>query len=106
MMGGEITVDERAGQGLDLHRPPAGPRRQAAPKRPSRTRRPGRGPARPAAAAGTVTVLVIDDDPAVRDLMARSLAREGVRAVTAADGEEGLRLAARTAPGRDLPRRA
>lgn len=39
------------------------------------------------------TVLVIDDDPAVRDLMSRFLTKSGFRAVAAADGEEGLRLA-------------
>jgi signal transduction histidine kinase/DNA-binding response OmpR family regulator len=39
------------------------------------------------------TVLVIDDDPAVRELLARYLSREGFRVVAAERGEEGLRLA-------------
>ncbi len=39
------------------------------------------------------TVLVIDDDPAARDLMRRFLAKEGFHPETAASGEEGLRLA-------------
>ena len=43
--------------------------------------------------AGAPTVLVIDDDPAVRDLMQRFLSKEGLRVVVAADGKEGLRLA-------------
>ena len=38
-------------------------------------------------------VLVIDDDPAARDLMRRFLSREGFQPETAASGEEGLRLA-------------
>ncbi len=38
-------------------------------------------------------VLVIDDDPAARELVSRFLAREGYRPETAANGEEGLRLA-------------
>ncbi len=38
-------------------------------------------------------VLVIDDDPAARDLMRRFLIREGFRPETAGGGEEGLRLA-------------
>jgi CheY-like chemotaxis protein len=42
---------------------------------------------------GAKTVLVIDDDPAARDLMQRYLARENINSVTAATGEEGLRLA-------------
>ena len=38
-------------------------------------------------------MLVIDDDPMVHDLMQRFLRKEGLRIVTAAGGEEGLRLA-------------
>src|SRR5207245_2723570 len=42
---------------------------------------------------GRDTVLVVDDDPAVRDMLTRYLSREGFRVVTAAHGSEGLRLA-------------
>ena len=42
---------------------------------------------------GVNTVLVIEDDPAARDLLLRFLAKEGYRVETAAGGEEGLRLA-------------
>ncbi|MDB4766105.1 response regulator [bacterium] len=38
-------------------------------------------------------VLVIDDDPAIRDILTRVLIAEGLQAVTASDGEEGLRRA-------------
>ena len=38
-------------------------------------------------------VLVIDDDPAIRELLQRSLASMGIESVTASSGEEGLRLA-------------
>ena len=44
------------------------------------------------------TVLVIDDDPAARDLMRRFLTREGFRPETASNGEEGLRLARELKP--------
>src|SRR5262249_2439649 len=44
------------------------------------------------------TVLVVDDDPAVRDLMRRYLDREGFRVVAAANGHEGLRLARQLRP--------
>ena len=37
------------------------------------------------------TVVVIDDDPVVHDLMARSLPREGFHLVAASNGPEGLR---------------
>ena len=43
-------------------------------------------------------VLVIDDDPAARDLMRRYLTKEGFRPETASSGEEGLRLARSLAP--------
>ena len=44
------------------------------------------------------TVLVIDDEPAVREIVTRLLGREGFRVVTAAGGEEGLELARHVAP--------
>ena len=44
------------------------------------------------------TILVIDDDPAVRELMSRFLTRLGFHVVAAASGEEGLRLAKQIKP--------
>ena len=41
---------------------------------------------------------MIDDDAAVRDLLQRTLAREGFRVLPAAGGEEGLRLARAARP--------
>jgi CheY-like chemotaxis protein len=49
-------------------------------------------------AGGGATVLVVDDDPATRDLMMQILRREGYRAVAAADGEEGIRKARELRP--------
>ncbi|TXD34766.1 response regulator [Lujinxingia vulgaris] len=43
-------------------------------------------------------VLVIDDDPTVRDLLRRMLEREGFEVVSAASGTEGLHLAAELQP--------
>ena len=43
-------------------------------------------------------VLVIDDDPVVRELLPRCLADLGVHVVTAADGHEGLQLAQALSP--------
>jgi signal transduction histidine kinase/CheY-like chemotaxis protein len=43
-------------------------------------------------------VLVIDDDPTVRDVMTRMLNSEGFQVCTAADGEEGLELARQLRP--------
>jgi signal transduction histidine kinase/DNA-binding response OmpR family regulator len=53
---------------------------------------------RPAAAAGAATVLVIDDDASAREMIGRTLAREGYRIVEAADGAEGLRIAREMRP--------
>jgi CheY-like chemotaxis protein len=47
---------------------------------------------------GRNTVLVVDDDPAVRDMLARFLTGEGLHVVTAAGGEEALRAAYETHP--------
>jgi DNA-binding response OmpR family regulator len=44
------------------------------------------------------TVLVIDDDPAVQELMARFLVKEGFQVLTAIAGAEGLRLAREANP--------
>ena len=52
----------------------------------------------PATNANWPAVLVIDDDPIVHDLMTRFLAREGLRAVIAGDGEGGLRAARELKP--------
>ncbi|WP_230467181.1 hybrid sensor histidine kinase/response regulator [Lujinxingia vulgaris] len=48
--------------------------------------------------AGSQTVLVVDDDPTMRDLLRRLLEREGIAVVTAANGSEGLILAEQLRP--------
>jgi CheY-like chemotaxis protein len=44
------------------------------------------------------TVLVVDNDPLVLELVSRSLSREGYRVATALRGDEGLRLARELRP--------
>ena len=44
------------------------------------------------------TILVIDDDPALRETMQRQLETFGFRVVLAADGREGLAEVARSQP--------
>ena len=47
---------------------------------------------------GTPVILVIDDDEAVRDLVDRTLSREGFQVLTASDGAAGLRMAIEHSP--------
>ncbi|MBI3159919.1 MAG: response regulator [Chloroflexi bacterium] len=49
-------------------------------------------------ANGRCTVLVIDDDPSARDLMARFLEKENLRVVTAENGRSGLEMAGQLKP--------
>ncbi|HET6572245.1 MAG TPA: response regulator, partial [Fimbriiglobus sp.] len=56
----------------------------------------GDGVATPPPSGGTV--LVIDDDPAVQELMGRFLGKEGFRVVPATNGPDGLRLARQLHP--------
>ena len=47
---------------------------------------------------GVSTVLVVDDEPIVRDVVVRYLARDGHKTLEAGDGEEARRLLERTRP--------
>ena len=94
MMGGDVAVESEFGRGsaftirLPAETPDAQPLdAQVAPPAPNTD---GAG------AAGTV--LVIDDERDVRDLVQRFLAREGFRVVTAASAEEGLARAREVQP--------
>jgi CheY-like chemotaxis protein/anti-sigma regulatory factor (Ser/Thr protein kinase) len=92
MMGGDVTVASEAGRGSTFTI-----------RLPARVAEPSEAPSIPTAPVGTTlaeagTVLVIDDEPAVRDLMQRFLAREGFRVVTASGGEEGLGRARQIRP--------
>jgi signal transduction histidine kinase/CheY-like chemotaxis protein len=88
MMGGDITVESELGRGSTfcITLPALVDDQRAQPGAPVEA------PSE-AVPAGMGAVLVIDDDPTVRELLQRTLTKEGIRVACAAGGEEGLRMA-------------
>jgi PAS domain S-box-containing protein len=95
IMGGDIGVESEPGQGSRFTiRLPAELADPRVPKpTPAATAEPAVASDAAALDPGAPTILVIDDDPTARDLMATFLRKEGYRMVAAASGEEGMRLA-------------
>ncbi len=89
MMGGDITVDSEVGRGSTFTiRLPA----EVLAAQPVPLPRSAPSSRAPVPAGATPVVLVVDDDPTVRDMTERFLTREGFSVVTADGGQEGLRL--------------
>jgi len=92
MMGGDITVASNVGTGSTFTIRLPAEVLAAQPLPLVRTSAPQNFQF-PATAAEAPDVLVVDDDPTVRDMTERFLSREGFSVVTANGGREGLRFA-------------
>jgi signal transduction histidine kinase/DNA-binding response OmpR family regulator/CHASE3 domain sensor protein len=93
IMGGDITVESESGVGTTfIVRLPAEVDKHKAASIPM-----SQTPAEQTPECVS-TVLVIDDDPNVRDLMRRFLGKEGFRVESASGGEEGLQVAKELQP--------
>lgn len=92
--GGGITVESTPGAGASFI--------LTFPRHAGELSPPRNNHSHPTLPRGTETVLVVEDDPAVRERAAGMLSRQGYEVLTACDGQEAVDLLARQAKGVSL----
>lgn len=94
LLGGDIQVESQAGVGTTF--------KMWLPAETTQTEKAAPESSQPAVQREVMgdsgTILVIDDDPAVHDLMQRFLGREGYHVIAALGGQEGVKLAKQQTP--------